>query len=105
MVEDSDDRAALLGDFGIAARISPAGGTVDLLALLDGPTRELGGVAGELEFLEASPSLIVRTEELSGLRVLDGVEILEGSRAGLYVARSIVAEDDGEFTRIDIAEA
>ena len=104
-VESVSDRLALLGDFGLSVRLSPTAGPVDVLAILELPTNELGGIASEIEFLEPSPSLLVRTESLAGLQVEDGLQILEGSKAGLYIARAIVSEDDGEFSRIDIAEA
>ena len=92
-VEDAADRAALLADFGLLVRFSPPSGAVELVGILDAPTREVSGIGSELDFLEPAPSLLIRTEDLGELRVEDPIEVLEGALAGSYLARYWFAED------------
>ena len=104
-VEDSSDRAVMLSDFGVAARATLVGGQVDLRGIPDAPTESVGGIATELDINEPSVELIVATEDVSGIRVGDLVEILEGEYAGAYRAVSPIAEDDGAFTRILLGDS
>lgn len=104
-IEDETDRAAMLDDFGVAVRLVTSCGDLAIVALFDSPTREISGVASELDFLEPAPSILARTESISDLSVEDRVEIFDGPGAGSYIARTIVAEEDGAFTRVDLAEA
>jgi len=103
-VEDSTDRAAMLDDFGVAVRLVTSCGEIELVALYDSPTREIPGVVTELDLLEPAPSILVRSESITGFHVEDRVEILDGPGVGSYMARSIVAEEDGAFARVDLAE-
>ena len=103
-VELPGDRAALLADFGVAARITPSSGAVDVVGIFDRATAQVAGVASEVDVLTPSPTLLVRTEELGGLRVGQPVEVLEGPGADTYLAKSILAEDDGAFTRIELGK-
>lgn len=105
-VESAADRLALLADFGLSVRLFPTSGEpIDVLGILELPTSEIAGVALEAGFLEPAPSLLVRTAEFADFGVENRLEILEGTKSGGYIARAIVAEEDGEFSRVDIAES
>ena len=95
----------MLEDFGVAVRLLSDGSEFDWIGFFDAPTREIAGVSQELDFLEPAPSVLLPTSALAGFRVGSRIQVLEGPGAGDYLARSIVAEEDGVFSRVDLADA
>ena len=97
----------MLEDFGVPVRFTTTLGEVETTGLYDGPTENVSGVASELEFLEPSSSLFVQTSAviIASLSLEDPVEVLQGGGVGSYTVRSIVREDDGELSRLELAEA
>lgn len=104
-VESAADRLSLLDDFGVAVRIFPGGLPVDIRGIADSPTTEVQGIATEVDFHEPAPTLLVRTEDLNGLKAEEGITVLEGPIAAAYIVLELLAEDDGAFTRIGLGDA
>jgi len=102
-VEFAEDRAALLADFGVACRITIAGGApLPISAIVDTPTIEVSEVASEVAFLEFDQTALVRTEDVPGVSVEDVLEVLEGPYAGTFQVLRHERIDDGAFTRFGL---
>ena len=92
----------MLKDFGVAVRLSPGSGAVDTVAIVENPTDVVDQVATEIGVRVPSRTALVRTSVLSGFKIEDAVEVLEGPYAGSFVAYDVEALDDGAFTLIDL---
>lgn len=98
------DRLALLRDFGVAVRVTLSTGAVDLVGIVRGPTSNLDGVGSEVEFIESTESVLLRSEDVPGVRVEDPVQVLAGPYAGDYLVIRHLQEEDGAFTRLDLGK-
>lgn len=104
-LESLADRRALLAIDGVAVRIYPGGVPSDRVAQYDGPSEALStAFEGAPEVIRTAPSLFMLSEDLAGLAHGSRVEVLEGPGAGDWVAVRIERQDDGAFSRLQLAE-
>lgn len=89
---------------GVAVRAHPAGGPLDLVAQFDGPTERIDTASGNAEVLEVAPSLYMLSEDLGGVVHGTRVEVLEGPGVGDYEVIRVSKEEDGAFSRVDLAD-
>lgn len=104
-LESAADRRALLAIDGVAVRIYPGGVPVDRVAQYDGPSEAIAtAYDGAPEVIQTAPTLYMLTEDLVGLVHGERVEVLEGFGVGDFIVAKAERQEDGAFSRIQLAE-
>lgn len=104
-LESLADRRALLAIDGVAVRIYPGGVPADRVAQYDGPSEAIAtAFDGAPEVVRTAPSLFMLSEDLVGFSHGTRVEVLEGPGVGDWVAVRVERQDDGAFSRLELAE-
>lgn len=103
-LESLEDRRAMLEIDGVAVRVHPGGVPTSRRAQYDGPSESIvPGFEGP-EVIETAPSVYMLTDDAAGVVHGTRVEVLEGPGVGDYVAVKVTREDEGAYSRVQLAQ-